>query len=146
MVLARPRPRAWLGVVLILCLVFGGRMLRHHLVVGPEGSWRPHLWLDEVVASPVQAGPDPAPEKPGLTLPLPINTCSLDSLTLLPGVGPVLALRIHEVRTGGSRLPETGGFEAGQGNRPRPFRQAGPLDRFSAAKPLSAAPDSLLSP
>jgi competence protein ComEA len=32
---------------------------------------------------------------------LPINTCSLDSLTLLPGVGPVLAGRIQEMRAEG---------------------------------------------
>ncbi len=121
-------------------------MLRHHLVVGPEGSWRPHLWLDEVVASPVQAGPDPIPEKPRLTLPLPINTCSLDSLTLLPGVGPVLALRIHEVRTGGVVFLKPADLKQVKGIGPALSAKLGPLIDFQAAKPLSGAPDSLLSP
>ncbi len=40
-------------------------------------------------------------EKIVLTTPLPINTCSEDSLTLLPGVGKVLAGRIAEARVSG---------------------------------------------
>nr|MEE4269150.1 helix-hairpin-helix domain-containing protein [Candidatus Krumholzibacteria bacterium] len=135
-----------MGVALILCLVLGGRLLRHHLLVGPDGSWRPHLWLDEVVASPALAGPEPAPEKPRLTLPLPINTCSLDSLTLLPGVGPVLALRIHEVRLEGVVFQTPADLKQVKGIGPALSAKLGSLIDFQAARPLSAAPDSLLSP
>jgi len=35
---------------------------------------------------------------------LPVNTCSVDSLTLLPGVGKVLAGRIDAVRRQGIRF------------------------------------------
>ena len=42
-----------------------------------------------------------AAEPVRLTTPLPINSCSLDSLTLLPGVGRVLAGRIDMARQEG---------------------------------------------
>jgi hypothetical protein len=79
------------GIILVFCLLWSGRLVRHRLLVGPDGQWRRNLWLDEVVL-PAVAAPDArrAP-KPVLTSALPINTCSVDSLTLLPGVGPVLA-------------------------------------------------------
>jgi hypothetical protein len=79
----------------------GGRAIRHHLLIGPDGRWRDEMWLDDLLVDPVQAAAEEIPEKIVLTDPLPINTCSVDSLTLLPGVGPVLAGRIDEVRMTG---------------------------------------------
>jgi predicted flap endonuclease-1-like 5' DNA nuclease len=93
--------RQALGLLILLVLLLGGRVLRREMLVGPEGDWRHELWLDELVKS-AEAGPQekrqPAPK---LTTPLPINSCSLDSLTLLPRVGPVLAARIAEARRQG---------------------------------------------
>jgi len=57
--------------------------------------------LDELLASAEPERADPVAEKPVLTSPLPFNTCSAESLTLLPGVGPVLADRIDEARRAG---------------------------------------------
>ena len=62
----------------------GGRALRHRLLVGPDGAWRDEMWLDGFLADPAGAVAAEAPRKPVLTDPLPINTCSVDSLTLLP--------------------------------------------------------------
>ncbi len=76
--------------------------MRHHLLVGPDGKWREHLWLDALLAGPDDAQAAAKPPRPVLTSPLPINTCSLDSLTLLPGVGPVLAGRIDLIRQAGT--------------------------------------------
>jgi len=74
-------------------ILFTGRMVRQKLLIDPHGNWREHLWLDDLVAGPDAAVAKEEPPKPVLTTPLPINTCSSDSLTLLPGVGPVLADR-----------------------------------------------------
>lgn len=98
---AIPQRRTWLGILLILAVVLGGRGLRKHLLLGPQGVWREHLWLDELVLTPAASAADQPPARPRLTTPLPINTCSRDSLILLPGVGPVLADRIEVVREGG---------------------------------------------
>jgi DNA uptake protein ComE-like DNA-binding protein len=79
----------------------GGRLIRHHMLVGSDGQWREHLWLDEIVLPAAAAEASKKAPKPVLTSPLPINTCNVDSLTLLPGVGPVLAGRIQEMRAEG---------------------------------------------
>jgi len=82
-------------------LVLSGRLVRNRLLVEPDGQWREGLWLEQLVAGAVAADAPSPPEKPVLTTPLPINSCSEDSLTLLPGVGPVLAGRIAEARRTG---------------------------------------------
>jgi DNA uptake protein ComE-like DNA-binding protein len=71
------------------------------MLIGPDGHWRDHLWLDALVEGPAAAQAAEKPPKIVLTTPLPINNCSLDSLTLLPRVGPVLAARIDEARRNG---------------------------------------------
>lgn len=86
-----------LAVALLLC----GRLIRQKMLVDPGGHWRDHLWLDALVTTPTVAVAAAKPPKPRLTTPLPINSCSLDSLTLLPGVGPVLAARIDDARRSG---------------------------------------------
>ena len=90
------------GILLIFLAVIGGRVVRTHMLLGPEGKWREQLWLDELVLSAQPAQATEATPKPCLTDPLPINICSPDSLTLLPGVGPVLADRIDAVRKAGT--------------------------------------------
>ncbi len=86
-----------MAVALLLC----GRLVRNHLLLGPTGNWRDHLWLEALVEGPATAHASQKPPRPVLTTPLPINTCSRDSLTLLPGVGPVLAGRIIQTRLDG---------------------------------------------
>jgi DNA uptake protein ComE-like DNA-binding protein len=71
------------------------------MLIGPDGHWRDHLWLDALVEGPSAAQAAEKRPKIVLTTPLPINNCSLDSLTLLPRVGPVLAARIDEARRNG---------------------------------------------
>jgi len=82
-------------------LLVGGRLIRHEMLIGPSGKWREHLWLDALLEGPATAQASQKKAKPVLTSPLPINSCSVDSLTLLPGVGPVLAGRIADARREG---------------------------------------------
>ena len=82
--------------------------MRYRLLIGPDGAWRDPLWLDSLLTAedlPVEAE---SPKPMVLTGPLPINTCGVDSLALLPGVGPVLAARIASARSDGLlfRVPD----------------------------------------
>lgn len=97
-------PRQALGLLLAFCILLGGRWLRTRLLIGPDGRWQEPLWLDAAVLVPEAVGAPAGDRKPVLTAPLPINTCSQDSLTLLPGVGPKLAARIAAVRESGFRF------------------------------------------
>jgi len=90
-----------LGVLLAVLLVFSGRLIRQKMLLDPNGNWQEHLWLEALIVGPDTAEAADKPSRTVLTSPLPINTCSLDSLTLLPGVGPVLAGRIAETRRSG---------------------------------------------
>lgn len=85
------------GLLLLAGLLVGGRAVRHQLMLGPDGQWREPGWLIE------QLPPAPPAASPPRTLigKLAINTCSEDSLTLLPGIGPVLANRIVTARAAG---------------------------------------------
>lgn len=89
-------------VLLVAAVLAGGRLLRRELLLGPDGGWRPGVLQSAASGS---AGPGPGESDPRpprvLTGPLPINTCSEDSLTLLPRVGPVLAGRIAAARREG---------------------------------------------
>lgn len=89
-----------MGLLLCLALLGAGRLVRHHMLLGPEGQWRQELWLDDLLEHPADTAKKP-PARPVLTAPLPINRCSADSLDLLPGVGPVLAGRIAAAREAG---------------------------------------------
>ncbi|MBU8870069.1 MAG: helix-hairpin-helix domain-containing protein [Gemmatimonadales bacterium] len=101
------RPRALLsrrqalGIVLACLVLMTGRGIRQILLIGPEDRWRDSLWLDDWVLAPEKQDTASKEARPVLTTPLPINFCSTDSLTLLPGVGPVLAGRIDEIRRRG---------------------------------------------
>lgn len=88
---------------MVFLLIIGGRQIRTKMLLDDQGHWREGMWLDELVL-PSQAnaaGKAFQAAKPKLTSPLPINSCSLDSLTLLPGVGKVMAERIDEARRQG---------------------------------------------
>jgi hypothetical protein len=92
-------PRRQLAACLLLALaLLAGRLVRSHLLLGPDGRWREELWLEDLLADPPTPADARPPARPSLTAPLPVNTCSRDSLTLLPGVGPVLAGRIAAAR------------------------------------------------
>ena len=84
---------------MVALLLISGHLIRQNMLIGPEGRWREHLWLDALVDGPANAAEKPP--KIVLTTPLPINSCSADSLMLLPRVGPVLAARIDEARKSG---------------------------------------------
>lgn len=72
------------------------------MLIGPDGAWRDDLWLEQYLPAPQAAAESEQPARPALTAPLDINSCSRDSLTLLPRVGPVLAARIDEERRRGT--------------------------------------------
>ena len=116
-----------------------GRLVRTHLLMGPAGSWREDLWLQLVVsAGESAAGPAPEP-KPKLTTPLPVNTCSVDSLTLLPGVGPVLAGRIDEVRRSGTVFATAADLRIVKGIGPALSGRLAPLVIFATADSAALA-------
>ncbi|MCK9994794.1 MAG: helix-hairpin-helix domain-containing protein [Candidatus Krumholzibacteria bacterium] len=116
-----------------------GRLVRHRMLITPGGQWREHMWLDELVLSPGGAEASEKAPKPVLTTPLPINICSVDSLTLLPGVGPVLAGRIQEVRAEGLIFRNAEDLRTVKGIGPALSARLAPLVNFA----VEEAPDSL---
>jgi DNA uptake protein ComE-like DNA-binding protein len=88
------------GLLILALAVLLGRLVRTTLLLGTDGAWRDPLWLEQVL--PPLSEPTPgAPPRPVLTGKLDPNRCSEDSLTLLPGIGPVIAARIAAVRRRG---------------------------------------------
>lgn len=85
------RRRQSCGLLLILLLLLGGRVIRHRLLVGPDGHWRDPLWLDSLLPAVAVAT---AEEPPPPTGPFAVNTVGVDTLCYLPGIGPKLAARI----------------------------------------------------
>ncbi len=67
-----------------------------------------------------------------------MNTCSVDSLTLLPGVGPVLAGRIAASRTAGGPFRDAQDLRRVKGIGPALSARLAPLVVFGAS-PDSAA-------
>lgn len=130
--------RQAVGILLVFMIMMTGRLIRHRMLITPEGQWRQRLWLDEFVLAPAGAEAAEKPSKPVLTTPLPINSCSVDSLTLLPGVGPVLAERIQEVRAKGRIFRNAEDLRLVKGIGPTLSARLAPLVDFAA--------DSLLCP
>ncbi len=81
-----------------MLLIAGGRWIRQEMLISPDGAWRDDLWLEGFLPAAPEAETTRPSAPPRLTAPLDINSCSVDSLTLLPRVGPVLARRIDEQR------------------------------------------------
>ena len=120
-----------------------GRLVRHRMLITPDGRWRDHLWLDELVLGSAEATAAEKAPRPVLTSPLPINSCSTDSLTLLPGVGPVLAQRIQEVRAEGHIFSSAEDLRLVKGIGPALSARLAPLVDFSVPVPAdSLAEDS----
>lgn len=128
---------------MVFSLLMGGRFIRYRMLITPQGQWREHLWLDDLVAGPALATAAEKAPKTVLTTPLPINTCSVDSLTLLPGVGPVLASRIQDVRAEGHIFATGEDLRLVKGIGPALSARLAPLVDFSVSAPSdSLAEDS----
>ncbi len=127
------------GILLAFILLMTGRLIRHQMLITPDGQWRDHLWLDEIILTPADAQAAEKAPKPVLTDPLPINSCSVDSLTLLPGVGPVLADRIQDVRAEGHIFRTAEDLRRVKGIGPALSARLAPLVDFS----IEAVEDSV---
>lgn len=125
------------GIFLAFCIILGGRMVRHFMLVGPDGQWKDNLWLESSVYAGHGAGKRAKAAKIVLTDPLPINTCSEDSLTLLPGVGKVLAGRIEEARASGLVFNCPDDLKIVKGIGPAMCRKLTPLVIFTILDPDS---------
>lgn len=121
----------------------GGRFIRHRMLVGPDGEWRDEMWLDGLLAESARAAAGEEPAKIVLTDPLPINTCSVDSLTLLPRVGPVLAGRIDEARMAGIVFRSAEDLKQVKGIGPALSARLAPLVVFLPDSTIAGSPDSL---
>ena len=120
--------------MLAVLLLAGGRLVRHRLLLGPDGAWRDELWLDDLLADTgAEAAGESEPERPVLTSPLPVNTCSIDSLTLLPGIGPVLAERIARDRAAAGSYRRPDDLRRVRGIGPVLAARLAPLLDFGAA-------------
>jgi len=105
------------------------------MLLDDNGLLKDELWLDSFVAPPAALAA-PAMDKqadPILTTPLPINTCSADSLELLPGVGPVMAERIAAHRAAGNRFTCRADLEIVKGIGPRLSARLDTLVLYTAA-------------
>ena len=111
--------------------------------MGPDGKWRDELWLDDLLADPARAAAAEVTKKVVLTDPLPINTCSVDSLTLLPRVGPVLAGRIDEARMAGIVFRNAEDLKLVKGIGPALSARLAPLVVFLPDSTIAADPDSV---
>jgi len=117
------------GLIVIALLVVGGRLVRHHLLLGPGGTWREPSFLDSLLP--------PIPEKPSdisrpqlPLVPLAVNTCPAESLTALPGVGPVLAGRIVAARGAGVHFARPADLEQIKGIGPKLAGRIAPYLNF----------------
>lgn len=91
----------------------------------------------------------PRPAAGGKRPPSPLdpNTASLDSLQMLPGVGPVLAARIVAAREGGQAFRGPGDLLAVKGIGPASLARLGPFLRFPAGPaPAPPAPPEAHNP
>ena len=85
-------PRQAWGLLLVACLLAGGRLIRQHMLLHSDGAWRDPLWLDSLLP-PLAVTEETTPPRPVLQGPVDINRCTVDTLLALPGIGPVLAER-----------------------------------------------------
>jgi competence ComEA-like helix-hairpin-helix protein len=88
------RKRKVYGLVLLLCVVLAGRLVRKYLLLGPTQEWKSELLLEKYLTDlPVELEEIPPPEGPFF-----INETTADTLCYIKGVGPVLASRIIAYR------------------------------------------------
>lgn len=130
--------REFWGCLLLVMLVLAGRVVRHALLVDASGGWREPGWLASCL--PETADPiDPASDAPAAASPrlgaasLDPNTCSVDSLCLLPGIGPALAARIAAAREAGVHFACARDLQAVRGIGPRTVERLAPYLAFVEA-------------
>ena len=125
--------REALGLLVAICVVAVGRLVRRLLILGPGGSWRDPGWLEEHLPPlPVDELP-PARVKPVLSGPLDPNICAPDSLEMLPGIGPALAGRIAAARARGVHFACARDLQEIRGIGPRLSERLAPYLTFGAA-------------
>ncbi len=120
-------------------MVFSGRIVRHEMLEDRTGKWRQNLWLESLVAPAVAGETSKTPPVIVLTTPLPINTCSEDSLTLLPGVGPVLAGRIAVARREGQWFANVADLQSVKGIGPALSARLDTLVDYSRIAPADSS-------
>jgi hypothetical protein len=146
--------RQALGLLLAALLLAGGRLVRERLLLGPQGSWREPLLWDDLLPPLAEEPPDPARSGPPAVLA--VNQAPAESLTLLPGVGPVLAARIEATRLASGPFADPGDLQRVKGIGPKLASRLAPYLVFTTDcttnRPLPdsllhvAAPDSLEPP
>ncbi len=127
----------WCGPLLLLLLVGSGHLIRERLLLGPDGGWRDPGWLEELLPPLVDAAPpDGEADRPHVTpdRPLAINLAPAESLTALPGVGPVLASRIVAERTRGGPFRDADDLVRVRGIGPRTAARLAPLLTFAVGR------------
>lgn len=126
--------RELLGCLVLIALVLVGRGVRHALLVDPAGGWRDPGWLEAYLpALPPEQPPEPPPAKRSSppARPLDPNTSPVDSLILLPGIGPALAERIVAARAEGVHFARARDLQAVRGIGPRLVERLTPYLYFS---------------
>ena len=119
------------GMLLVVVLVAGGRLIRHHLMLGGDGQWRRPGFLEARLPPLAAVEVDDAPPDT-LDYLLNVNLAPADSLVLLPGVGPVLAARIVAERETGGRFATLGDLQRVKGIGARSAAKIGLGIRFEA--------------
>jgi competence protein ComEA len=116
-------------MLLVALLVAGGRLIRHHLLVGGDGRWRDPLFLDGLlppVTDTARGGEDDSQPE----FPLAIQSCTAQELTAVPGIGPVLAARIIAARQAGLQFARPADLEQVKGIGPKLSVRLAPYLRF----------------
>jgi predicted flap endonuclease-1-like 5' DNA nuclease len=129
------------AVVAVVLLILGGRAIRTRLLLDPDGAWRDPQWLadrlPDLPAPAPAAATDPMSRAAPATLSGPIdpNTCPLDSLLLLPGIGPALAGRIVAARAEGVHFATLADLRVVKGIGPKLSARLAPWLQFGPAGP-----------
>lgn len=124
--------RELLGCLLLAALILAGRAVRHGLLVDETGGWREPGWLQDHLPE-MTFEPEPAPASRPILAPASLdpNTCSADSLCLLPGIGPALAQRIIAAREQGVHFARARDLQVVRGIGPRTIERLEPYLVFS---------------
>lgn len=112
-------------------------------MIDVDGAWRDDLWLEQYLPAAPSEDDSGGPSPPVLTAPLPINTCSTDSLKLLPRVGPVLAGRIDQCRREGLVFGSTADLQRVKGIGPVLAARLETLVVFHRATAVKNGPPSI---